>query len=143
MKRPTRPDPAQVLRQRALQYPEAEEGIACEGTALEKRTIRARGKAFLFLGAADAMLKLSASLPEATALAAAEPGRYEVGAHGWATISFGDVASLPVEVLLRWVDESYRLLAPKKLVAELSEKGPPTAVGPATPKAKTRKKGSE
>ena len=50
--------PTETLRRVALRYPEAEEGVACEGTAAEKRTIKARGKAFLFLGATGAMLKL-------------------------------------------------------------------------------------
>ena len=142
MKHSPQSGPVEVLRRQALQYPEAEEGVACEGTALEKRTIKARGKAFLFLSATDLMLKLDHSLPEAAALATAEPGRLKVGAHGWTTVAFGDAACLPVEVLFRWVDESYRLLAPKKLVAALPEKGPATAVAPAAPKAKARRNSS-
>ena len=83
-------EPAQALRISAMQYPEAQERIACEGTSLEKRTIKARSKAFLFLGAADAMLKLRESLAEATDLASQEPSRYKVGAHGWVTVTFGN-----------------------------------------------------
>ena len=59
----------QALRSLALRYPGAQEGIACNGNSLEKRTIKAGGKAFLFLGPRDAMLKLRDSLPEATRLA--------------------------------------------------------------------------
>jgi hypothetical protein len=128
MKRPphTQAELIKALRNAALRYPEAEEGIACKGTAAEKRTITARGKAFLFLGATDAMLKLRESLAEATGLAAKEPDRYRVGANGWITISFGDPASLAMDRLIRWVDESYRMLAPKQLVAQLPENGRPT-----------------
>ena len=143
MKRPTRPeaDPAQALRRAALQYPEAHEGIACAGTALERRTVTVRGKAFLFVGTADARLKLNDSLVEATRLAATEPGRYQVGAHGWVAVTFGDVESLPVALLVRWIGESYRLLAPKQLTATLLVGSPPAELGSATPKRKARTKG--
>lgn len=111
----------QALRKMALRYPEAEEGIACAGTAAEKRTIKARNKAFVFLGRANVMVKLLDSLSEASALALAsqDSSRCKVGAHGWVTVSWGDDESPPVELLSRWIDESYRLLAPKLLVASL------------------------
>ena len=34
----------------AAKLPDVEEGVACAGTSLEKRTMKVRGKAFLFLG---------------------------------------------------------------------------------------------
>lgn len=100
------------LREYALHLRECEEGIACEGTPLEKRTIKVRNKAFLFLGPRDTMLKLRESLPEAEALAAAEPDRYRVGVHGWVTVVN---STTPHEQLERWVYESWRLMAPKGL----------------------------
>src|SRR5688572_15785556 len=98
MKRPMQAstDVSRALRSAALRFPEAEEGIACEGTALEKRTIKARNKAFLFLGATDAMLKLHDSVAEATKLASKQPDRYKVGAHGWVTVSFRNGESLSI-----------------------------------------------
>ena len=108
------------LRDTALKYPETEEGVACEGTALEKRTVKVRGKAFLFLGPKDLMLKLTASLDDANSRAAKEPERYKVGAHGWVTITHGDVATLPHAVIVEWIRESYRLAAPKKLAQEVN-----------------------
>ena len=110
-----------TLRDLALKYPGAEEGIACAGTAIEKRTIKVRGKAFLFLGAGDAMLKLSGSLAEATRLAATEPSLFKVGASGWVTAKLNEDEPQRLEVFARWIDESYRLLAPKQLVALLPE----------------------
>jgi hypothetical protein len=107
------------LRRFALGYPEAREGLSCAGTALEKRTVNARTKAFLFLGQADVMVKLGASLPEAAELAAREPGRYKVGVHGWVTVVLGE-GEPPLALLERWVDESYRLVAGKQLVARLA-----------------------
>jgi hypothetical protein len=102
-----------TLRATALRLPDTEEGVACEGTALEKRTIKVRRKAFLFLGAADAMLKLGDSKVEAAKLAAKEPDRYKVGATGWVTVKFGDEPP-PAGLLKRWIDESYRLAAPAR-----------------------------
>ncbi len=127
----------EALRTLGLQYPEAHEGIACEGTAVEKRTVRARDKAFLFVGAEEAMFKLGDSLPEATRLASQAPDRCKVGAHGWVTVR--DVDAIPDGVLERWVDESYRLIAPKALVASLppraGTRGDPTGAPPQrTPK---------
>jgi len=103
----------QVLRQFALKLPETEEGVACEGTTLESRTVRRKNKAFLFLRAADLRLKLAASLKEAAELASQEPARYAVGAHGWVLVKL-DGASDPLEVLKRWIQESYSLLGGDK-----------------------------
>ncbi|MBM3981834.1 MAG: MmcQ/YjbR family DNA-binding protein [Planctomycetes bacterium] len=127
--------PIETLRAAALRLPGTAEGVACEGTALEKRTIKARGKAFLFLGPTSAMLKLGASVAEATALAAAEPDRYRVGAHSWVTVTFGAGASPPAGLMARWVEESYRLVAPKQLSALLPGGGAPTPA-PAKPRKK-------
>jgi len=109
---------SEALRRLALQLPMAEEGIACAGTALEKRTIKAGSKAFLFLGATDAMLKLSDSLAEAEKYAVQEPESCKVGAHGWVTAKIGGArGAVPLDVLQRWTLESYGLLAPRKLAS--------------------------
>jgi len=108
-------DPADLLaslRAEAMRLQDVTEGVACAGTALEKYTLKVRGKAFLFLGRADLMVKLDDALPEARALAAAEPARYKVGANGWATVRLegeGPDAAL----LARWIAESHRLLSPR------------------------------
>jgi predicted DNA-binding protein (MmcQ/YjbR family) len=102
------------LRTAALALPDTTEGIACAGTSLQKRSIKVGKKAFLFLGTADAMLKLEASLPEAEQLAAVEPERYQVGAHGWTKIMFDDGKGLTAARLVKWVKESYQLFAPAK-----------------------------
>ena len=103
----------QKLLAAALALPGTEAGIACAGTSLEKRTIKVSKKAFLFLSAKDAMLKLSDSLAAAKQLAEAEPERYKVGAHGWITITFGDGKALVNAQLVSWVKESYGLFAIK------------------------------
>ena len=113
-----------ALRTLALQYPECEEGIACKGTAIECTTFKARSKAFLFVARADVRIKLRESLPEAAKLAVKEPGRYTVGTSGWVKVTFSGDEPLPLDILTRWIDESYRLLAPKKLLALLPERSP-------------------
>jgi hypothetical protein len=99
----------EAMRAFALTLPSVEEGVACAGTALESRTLKARGKAFLFLGKKDVRLKLGASASEAKRLGA------EVGAHGWTKFAVAEAP--PPDVVERWIDESYRLLAPAKPAA--------------------------
>jgi len=105
-------DPIKNLRSMALRLPNTEEGIACEGTALEKRTIKTGGKAFLFLGTSDAMLKLGDSKDEARRLAARKPDLYKIGATGWATVRFGPDRNPPARLMKLWIEESYRLMTP-------------------------------
>ena len=104
------------MRTAALRLSGTQEGIACTGTALEKRTIKTGNKAFLFLGPTDVMVKLGDSIAEAAQLASKEPVMYRIGAHGWTTIKFGSGTMPPVDRLIRWVEESHRLMAPKKPV---------------------------
>lgn len=99
----------QALRKVALAHPDTEEGVACEGTPVERRTVKAKKKAFVFLGMGDAMVKLRESLPEATALARKSPAAYRVGANGWVKVTFGGDGA-PLELLAKWIDESYRVV---------------------------------
>ena len=58
-------------------------------------------------------------LEEATELASQRPDTWSVGKGGWAILKF-DPAERPQEGLLeRWIEESYRLQAPKKVLAAL------------------------
>jgi hypothetical protein len=93
-----------------MQYPGAEEGIACKGTAVESSAFKARKKTFLFLSAAHARLKLRESLVEAAELATKEPSRYEVGSLGWIKITLGHAPDPPLDLLKRWIDESHRVV---------------------------------
>jgi hypothetical protein len=122
----TENEPAEVLRKVALRYPEVQEGVSCTRSAF-----KARDKTFLFMGVEahsyDAMVKLRESLAEAAKLASKEPGRYKVGAHGWVTATFSHDDAPPLELLERWIDESYRVVVDKRLVAMLPEGGLPAA----------------
>ncbi len=107
-----------ALRKVALRFPGTEEGVACEGTPIESRTVKARNKAFLFIRVDHARLKLRESLPAATRLAAKEPEHFQVGAGGWVKATFSNDWAVPLDILERWIGESYRLVA-----------SPPAAVG--------------
>ena len=69
------------------------------------------------------MVKLRESLAEAAKLEAKEPECYAVGGHGWVKVTLGRDQFPPPGLLERWIDESYRLLVPKQLVALLPEHG--------------------
>lgn len=99
------------VRAIALSLPETTEGSSCVN-----RAFKAAGKNFAFLGETDGgcglRLKLDESIPEIS-------DRFEVGTHGWAMLRFAPDDHPEFDDLERWVTESYRLLAPKRLVAEL------------------------
>ena len=84
-------------------------------------------KVFVFLGLGDdsanlAMtVKLNESLEQAMTVPGAAPTGYGLGRAGWVTIPFRDTTP-PNAVLKDWVEESYRLVAPKRRVAELDQR---------------------
>ena len=51
----------------------------------------------------------------------AQPTHYGLGKSGWVTASFGKGDHAPLDILKSWIEESYRAVAPKKLVAELGQ----------------------
>ena len=85
--------------------------------------LKVRGKAFVFLGVFADGLSFSVKLPtsshEALMLPFAQPTGYGLGKSGWITARFPPGTPAPEELLLAWMDESYRAVAPKKLAATL------------------------
>ena len=83
--------------------------------------VKVRGKIFVFVGTAASKrisVKLAESHAHALATDGAQPTGYGLGKAGWVTVPIrgpGDSAG----VLRDWVEESYRIVAPKRLVAEL------------------------
>lgn len=76
-------------------------------------------KIFVFLGGQDSDgmgVKLRDSLEQALDVPGAAPSGYGLGRAGWVNVPLGEV---PGDVLADWVEESYRAVAPKRLVAEL------------------------
>ena len=81
-------------------------------------------KVFVFLGRDDdpqgMAVKLAESHEQAMSMPGIEPSGYGLGKAGWVSVSFGPDAP-PLGVLRDWIEESYRLVAPKKLVAQLDD----------------------
>jgi predicted DNA-binding protein (MmcQ/YjbR family) len=109
------------LRDFAMKFPEAHEDHPWGHIA-----VKVKGKAFVFLGGEKGTKELSMSvkLPQsrdmATDLPFAEPTGYGLGKSGWVTARFDKVAEVPLDLLKSWIDESYRAIAPKKLVKTLA-----------------------
>jgi len=84
--------------------------------------VKVNKKVFVFLGG-DERLSLSTKLPEsrdaAMTMAFTSPTGYGLGRGGWVTSAFEAKDNPPVDILCDWIEESYRAVAPKKLVAEL------------------------
>ncbi len=95
---------AETMRKLAMKLPGAEQSIACAGTAAECRTVKAGGKAFLFLRKTDVMLKLR----DLAAEASRQPDRYKVGAGGWTMVSYEALSSMPSSQHAKLIDDSYR-----------------------------------
>ena len=106
------------LRKLALGYPGAYEEMPWGHHA-----IKVKGKAFVFLAADQESFSLSVKLPSSGGVALqlpyASPTEYGLGRSGWVTARFSRAARLPLGVLELWIDESYRALAPKRLVKAL------------------------
>lgn len=109
----------EALRAHALAYPETTEEFPWG-----HRAIKVRGKSFVFLVLDDEGLSLSVKLPQSRDLAVdlpfAEPTGYGMGKSGWVTARFAPGADVPVDLLKGWLDESFRAIAPKKLVKQVT-----------------------
>ena len=112
--------PIAKLREAALGLPEAEEGVSGN-----KACFRAGKKNFLFIGdygdSWDVMLKLGDSIGEAEKLSKEDPDRYGIGRAGWVSANFAAGDGPPSGLFERWIEESYRLIVPKRLVSLLPE----------------------
>lgn len=107
-----------ALREAALGYPEAYEEFPWG-----HRAIKVKGKAFVFMAFENHELSLSVKLPVSSMGALifpfAAPTGYGLGKSDWVTSRFGPGDPVPVGLLGAWIDESYRAIAPRRLVARL------------------------
>ena len=118
--RRTKPDPAAELRAFGLNYPGAHTKSPWPGHL----DLAVNDKTFAFLSAPGEPFSLSCKLPQscdaALELPFVKPTAYGMGKSGWVTATFGPSDRPPIALLKEWIDESYRAVAPKKLVAALS-----------------------
>ncbi|MBC8645677.1 MAG: MmcQ/YjbR family DNA-binding protein [Thermoanaerobaculia bacterium] len=112
------------LRQFALALPGATEDFPWG-----ERVAKIKGKVFVFLGADPVpgsgmgfSVKLPVSAEEALDLPFTEPTGYGLGKSGWVTARFQPQDDPPVEILEGWILESYRAVAPKKLLMDLDSR---------------------
>lgn len=126
-----------ALRKFALALPETTEAFPWG-----HRTFKVKGKAFCFLGVDGGGFGLSVKLPQSSGLALtlpfAEPTGYGLGKAGWVSASIKRADLPPVELFEAWLLESYRAVAPKRVLAQL-EAAPVS--GPAKRKARKTRKG--
>jgi predicted DNA-binding protein (MmcQ/YjbR family) len=105
----------------ALSFPEAWQDEPWEGDVVAK----VGKKIFVFFGSekGDGSVGVSVKLPESADEALAypftDPTGYGLGRWGWVSASFGRGDRPPVDMLEEWIEESYRAIAPKKLVRQL------------------------
>ena len=119
---------AAALRDHALAYPETIEDFPWGHSAC-----KVKGKIFLstYLDEDKGVLSLSMKLPVsgkmALTLPFASPTRYGLGPSGWVTSLFNVGDEVPIDMLLEWVDESFRAVAPKRVVAQIegADESPP------------------
>jgi predicted DNA-binding protein (MmcQ/YjbR family) len=110
-----------TLRDFALGYPESTEEFPWG-----ERVIKVRGKIFVFLGIFEKTLRVGVKLPISAEMALTLPFTertgYGLGRAGWITAKFDGRRKPPVDLLEGWIDQSYRAVAPKRLVARLDAK---------------------
>jgi predicted DNA-binding protein (MmcQ/YjbR family) len=104
------------LREKALSYPGTEESFPWG-----EHAFKVKGKTFVFMRDGDEgtsfSVKLARSRDEALALPGAEPTHYGMGAKGWVTLRPTSRSSM--KQLYAFIDESFRAVAPKRLLREL------------------------
>ncbi len=107
-----------TLIEAALAYPEA-----FLDHPWGEDVVKVRGRIFVFFGVPGETLYVGTKLPESADFALmqpwAEPSGYNLGRAGWVSSVFRAGDEPPVEILRQWIDESYRAVAPKRLVGSL------------------------
>ena len=93
--------------------------------------VAVKDKTFAFMSVSSGDLIVSVKLPvtgkEVLKRGDAKPTGYGLGKSGWVTVRFA--GEVPVDTVKRWMMESYRAQAPKKLVKQLEAEQPWVAAG--------------
>ena len=107
-----------ALRDYALTYPETH-----EDSPWGERALKVRKKVFVFMSRETEAFSLCVKLPQSSNAALGfsftEPAGYGMGKYGWVAAKFQPGDDVPEDLLKAWIDESYRAVAPKTLVARL------------------------
>jgi predicted DNA-binding protein (MmcQ/YjbR family) len=109
--------PEMAIRKFALGMPQASEDFPWGHRAFRV----GKGKIFLFLAWDAGVFSLTAKLPQSQSMALTLPFTeltgYGMGKSGWVTARFKGRDDVPVGLLVQWIEESFRAIAPKKIAA--------------------------
>lgn len=111
-------DPVRAkLLEFALSLPEA-----IEDHPWGETVAKVRKKVFVFFGGDPTRNRITIKLVEshghALSIEGAEPTGYGLGKAGWVTVPV-DAEDVDLGLLCDWIEESYRIVAPKRLLAEI------------------------
>jgi predicted DNA-binding protein (MmcQ/YjbR family) len=111
---------AAIFRECAMGYPDTVEDHPWGESAF-----KVNKKVFLFMSLFKGVLRLTTKLPKSRKKALkhtfASPTGYGLGKSGWVTAAFEAGDDVPVDVLTDWIDESFRTIAPRRIVAYLDD----------------------
>jgi predicted DNA-binding protein (MmcQ/YjbR family) len=109
--------PEMAIRKFALSLPQAAEDFPWGHRAYRV----GKGKIFLFLAWDSGVFTLTTKLPETQSMALTLPfvelTGYGMGKSGWVTAKFQGRDDVPLGLLVQWIEESYRAIAPRRLAA--------------------------
>jgi predicted DNA-binding protein (MmcQ/YjbR family) len=120
-------------------------GLSYPGTHLKSPwpdhlDLAVNDKTFVYLSREGQPVGLSCKLPhshkDALKLPFTSPTEYGLGKSGWVSAQFTGSQKPPVDLLKRWIDESYRAQAPKRLIAQLDASG---GAGPTKPSRRRKR----
>ena len=118
-----------ALKKFGLEFP----GAHSKSPWPEHDDLAVKDKTFAFMSAPGQPFNVSCKLPvsgiEALKHPFAKPTGYGLGKSGWVTFNFAPADKPPIDQLKKWVLESYRAVAPKKLLVQLEEERPWTRMG--------------
>ncbi|WP_163994633.1 MmcQ/YjbR family DNA-binding protein [Pyxidicoccus caerfyrddinensis] len=107
------------LREVMLALPEATEDFPWG-----HRSGKVKGKMFAILVLEDSGLTVTTKLPDsnqaALMLPFTAPTGYGMGKSGWVTATFKSGDAVPVELLSQWIHESFRAVAPQKVLKAMA-----------------------
>jgi predicted DNA-binding protein (MmcQ/YjbR family) len=133
---PTLKQVFQKLRAFALRYPETREDHPWGESAF-----KVNGKIFVIANVTKDGLHVTVKLPRSREFALeypfTTPTGYGLGKSGWVTTEFAPKDKPPLDVLEAWIDESFRAVAPKKVVAA-TKSSPKKKLAAKAAKSKTR-----
>ena len=104
-----------AIRKIAMSYPETREDFPWGHSAF-----KVNEKVFVFMGGDKDEVSFSLKLPQSRDIAVdlpfTEPTGYGMGKYGWVTVKVRRDTKVTIDLIKAWIDESYRAIAPKRLL---------------------------